>query len=40
MTPARTVPARRDDVRLLAVDPAAGVYFVDDGSNTLNLLHH
>jgi len=24
----------------LAFDPAAGVYFVDDGSNTLNLLHH
>jgi hypothetical protein len=23
----------------LAFDPAAGVYFVDDGSNTLNLLH-
>jgi hypothetical protein len=24
----------------LAFDPTAGVYFVDDGSNTLNLLHH
>jgi hypothetical protein len=24
----------------LAFDPAAGVYFVDDASNTLNLLHH
>ena len=24
----------------LVFDPAAGVYFVDDGSNTLNLLHH
>ena len=24
----------------LTFDPAAGVYFVDDGSNTLNLLHH
>jgi hypothetical protein len=24
----------------LAFDPSAGVYFVDDGSNTLNLLHH
>jgi hypothetical protein len=24
----------------LAFDPAAGIYFVDDGSNTLNLLHH
>ena len=23
----------------LAFDPVAGVYFVDDGSNTLNLLH-
>ena len=24
----------------LVFDPTAGVYFVDDGSNTLNLLHH
>jgi hypothetical protein len=24
----------------LVFDPSAGVYFVDDGSNTLNLLHH
>jgi hypothetical protein len=24
----------------LAFDPAAGVYFVDDATNTLNLLHH
>jgi DNA-binding beta-propeller fold protein YncE len=24
----------------LTFDPAAGVYFVDDASNTLNLLHH
>lgn len=24
----------------LTFDPKAGVYFVDDGSNTLNLLHH
>jgi DNA-binding beta-propeller fold protein YncE len=24
----------------LAFDPTAGIYFVDDGSNTLNLLHH
>jgi hypothetical protein len=24
----------------LTFDPQAGVYFVDDASNTLNLLHH
>jgi hypothetical protein len=39
-TPVAGSPAGAGTLFGLAFDPAAGVYFVDDGSNTLNLLDH
>jgi hypothetical protein len=39
-TPVQGSPNGAGTLFGLAFDPAAGVYFVDDGSNTLNLLHH